>query len=127
MWVYICIGVGGGLGSVLRFMITTQMSSRFGNDFPFGTLLVNIIGSFLIGWFFYSSSTSGRIDLSENLKHLVLAGFCGGFTTFSSFSLQTLVLLRESAWLRAGGYITGSFFLCLFFVWLGYRTAYLRS
>ena len=120
MWLYICIALGGAAGSVSRHFLSTVMTDRLGSAFPYGTLSVNVIGSLLIGVFFYLSSSSGRFEMSDNMKQLLIAGFCGGFTTFSAFSLQTLLLIKENAWLRAGAYVTSSVALCMLFVWLGF-------
>ena len=88
--------VGGGLGAVCRFMTTTAIGARFGMMFPFGTLLVNTVGSFfmaLVMGILLSLAKSANM-LPESLRLLLTVGFLGGFTTFSSFSMETLTLIN---------------------------------
>jgi CrcB protein len=84
----------------------------FGAKFPWGTLFINISGSFVIGFFFAISGPNGRFDASTNVKIFVMTGLCGGYTTFSAFSLQTLSLFQQGDWLRGSGYIGASVLLC---------------
>ena len=121
---YIWIAVGGALGSMARYWFTGVAARLFGETFPWGTLLINIFGSFVIGFFVaLTNQETGRYLVDPNMRAFVTVGLCGGFTTFSAFSLQTLVLMQEGEWLHAGGYILGSVALCLLFVWLGYVLA----
>ena len=121
---YIWIAVGGALGSVARYWMTGVAARLFGETFPWGTLLINILGSFVIGFFVaLTSPEGGRYEVDPNMRAFVTVGICGGFTTFSAFSLQTLVLMQEGEWLHAGGYVVGSVMLCLVAVWLGYILA----
>ncbi len=121
---YIWIAVGGALGSVARYWMTGVAARLFGETFPWGTLLINILGSFVIGFFVaLTSPEGGRYVVDPNMRAFVTVGICGGFTTFSAFSLQTLVLMQEGEWLHAGGYVVGSVMLCLVAVWLGYILA----
>jgi fluoride exporter len=121
---YIWIAVGGALGSMARYWFTGVAARLFGETFPWGTLLINILGSFVIGFFVaLTNQETGRYIVDPNIRAFVTVGLCGGFTTFSAFSLQTLVLMQEGEWLHAGGYILGSVALCLLFVWLGYLLA----
>src|SRR5262249_49896104 len=85
--------------------------------FPWGTLLVNITGSLIIGFFATLTGPDGRIFASSTVRQFVMIGLCGGYTTFSSFSLQTLSLTNDGEWLQAGGNIIGSVVLCLLAVW----------
>jgi CrcB protein len=94
-----------------------------GETFPWGTLLVNVTGSFLIGLFATLTGPDGRIFAGSTARQFVMFGLLGGFTTFSSFSLQTLTLAQDSEWLQACGNIVGSVVLCLFAVWLGHLLA----
>ena len=96
-----------------------RVAALTGPRFPWGTLLVNIVGSFIIGWFGALTADTGPLDVPAGIRLLVLVGFCGGFTTFSSFSLQTLELLQSGEVMRAAGYVLGSVALCLIFVWFG--------
>ena len=95
----------------------------FGESFPWGTLLVNMIGSFAIGFFATITGTEGRWLVPPAARTFFMVGICGGFTTFSSVSLQTLNLARDGEWLFAGLNILGSVTLCLIFVWLGHVLA----
>lgn len=121
---YFWVAVGGAIGSVARFWFTGVSARLFGETFPWGTLLINILGSMVIGFFVaLTSPEGGRYIVDPNIRAFVTVGLCGGFTTFSAFSLQTLVLMQEGEWLHAGGYIVGSVVLCLVAVWLGYILA----
>jgi CrcB protein len=116
---YLWVAVGGALGSVARFWLSGAVAALTGPQFPWGTLLINIVGSFVIGWFGALTSDVGPLDAPANVRLFVLVGICGGFTTFSSFSLQTLELLQSGEMARAVGYIAGSVALCLLGVWAG--------
>ena len=120
---YLFIALGSALGGVLRYFLSGVVAQRFGESFPFGTLLVNISGSFLIGFIFTISGTEGRVLFSPTTRNFLMAGICGGYTTFSSFSLQTLSLARDGEWLYAGLNILASVALCLVAVWLGHLLA----
>lgn len=117
---YIWVGIGSAIGGVARFWISGFVASRYGESFPFGTLVVNVTGSFLIGLFAALSEPEGRWFLNPTMRELLMIGFCGGYTTFSSFSLQTLTLLQNGEWLRAGANALASFALCMLAVWLGF-------
>ena len=95
----------------------------FGETFPWGTLLVNILGSFIIGFFVSLTGPEGRYVVDQNIRIFVTVGLCGGYTTFSAFSLQSMVLMQEGEWLQAGGYIAASVIVCLLAVWLGHLLA----
>lgn len=123
MTAYLLIALGGALGSVARYALGTAATERWEETFPWGTLVINVLGSFAIGLFASLTDADGRFVLGPNARLFFMTGLCGGFTTFSSFSLQTLVLMREGAWLRAGGNVAGSCFLCLVAVWLGHTLA----
>ncbi len=116
---YLWVAAGGAVGSMARFGLAAAVAALTGPQFPWGTLLINVAGSFVIGWFSMLTSDAGPIDVPAGIRLFVLVGLCGGFTTFSSFSLQTLELLQAGEVIRAGGYIVGSVVLCLVFVWLG--------
>lgn len=119
---YLWVAIGGALGSVGRFWLNGIISDRIGSTFPWGTLLINIIGSLVIGIIGALAVPEGRLDSASRAfaTLFLMIGVCGGFTTFSSFSLQTLHLLREGQWLYAGSYILFSVVLCLLGVWLGW-------
>jgi CrcB protein len=117
---YLWVAVGGALGSVGRFWINNLISNKFGEVFPLGTLVINVTGSFLIGIFAAMSDPEGRMAASPGVRQFLMIGVCGGYTTFSSFSLQTLRLAQDRQWLYAGGNVILSVGLCLIAVWLGY-------
>ncbi|HEU6449756.1 MAG TPA: fluoride efflux transporter CrcB [Verrucomicrobiae bacterium] len=122
---YLWIAIGGALGSVGRYWVGNFVYARFNETaatFPMGTLVVNIIGSFIIGIAGALTIPEGRMDPQTRAMatQFVMIGICGGFTTFSSFSLQTLNLLRDGEWLYAGANILLSVALCMIAVWLGY-------
>lgn len=123
MSLYLYIALGGALGSVGRFALSGLVAQHFGETFPWGTLVVNVLGSFIIGFFATLTAPDGRMLVGATGRHFVMTGVLGGFTTFSSFSLQTLNLLRDGDLARAGGNVVGSLVLCLVAVWLGHIAA----
>lgn len=123
MLAYLWIAIGGALGSVMRFWFSGVVARNFGETFPWGTLLVNITGSFVIGFFATLTAPDGRWLAGTGVRQFVMIGVLGGYTTFSSFSLQTLALLENREWLHAGANATGSVLLCLAAVWLGHLLA----
>jgi fluoride exporter len=123
MLLYLLIAVGGAIGSVARFWVNDLVTSRTAGPFPWGTLLVNVTGSFLIGFLFTLSGPGGRWQASTQSRQFFMAGICGGYTTFSAFSLQTLNLAREGEWFRAGANTAASVVLCFVTVWLGHLCA----
>lgn len=120
---YLWIAVGSALGGVLRFWLSGLAAQRFGEGFPTGTLLVNATGSFLIGFIYTFTAATGKSPGSEAIRNFLMAGLCGGYTTFSAFSLQTLNLARSGDWLAAGLNVMLSVALCLLAVWLGHLLA----
>ena len=113
------VALGGALGSMARFWLAAAVAALTGPQFPWGTLLINVGGSFVIGLFGALTGSRGAVSVPPDIRIFVMVGICGGFTTFSSFSLQTLELLQSGELLWAGGYIVGSVVLCLLGVWLG--------
>ena len=124
---YLWIAVGGGIGSMSRYGVSRIFTFWFGETFPWGTLACNITGSLIIGMFAGLTGPDGRLLVAPDLRQMVLVGFCGGYTTFSSFSLQTLALIREGDLIEAGANIVMSVVLCLVFVWLGTIAATLAN
>ena len=122
MLTYLWIAVGGALGSVARYWLNGIVSARLGETFPLGTLVVNGAGSFVIGVLAALTVPEGRLSSETRAfaTQFLMIGLCGGFTTFSSFSLQTLNLLRDREWLYAGGNVLLSVVLCLLATWLGF-------
>jgi CrcB protein len=114
--------VGGALGSLARYAVSVW-ALPVSRDLPWGTIGINILGSFIIGLFGTLTLVQGRYPVAENIRLFVMVGFCGGFTTFSSFSLQTLDLIRGGAMLRAGANIIVSVALCIAAVALGHLIA----
>lgn len=109
------------LGSLLRFAVALAGPGMMHGGFPWGSLIVNLLGSLLIGWLAAVSQPEGRWPMSPEQQAFWLAGVCGGFTTFSFFSLELALLLRVSDWLGAGLYLGLSLSGWLLAVWLGYR------
>jgi fluoride exporter len=123
MVTYLWIGLGSALGGMARYWCSGLVANRFGETFPWGTLTVNVIGSFVIGFVATLTAPDGRLLVGSNARQFVMVGVLGGYTTFSSFSLQTLALARDGEWLRAGTNIVLSVVLCLVAVWLGHIAA----
>ena len=123
MSLYLWIAVGSALGGVARFAVAGIAAEQFGPTFPWGTLIVNVTGSFIIGFFATLTAPEGRWLAGTSARHFVATGILGGFTTYSSFSLQTLMLVRAGDWARAGANAAGTFVLCFVAVWLGHVCA----
>lgn len=120
MHTYLWVALGGALGSVARFWFSGVIAQRLGESIPWGTILVNVSGSFIIGVFAALTGPDGRWMAGAAWRPFFMVGVCGGYTTFSSFSLQTLHLARDGAWLSAGANVVLSVVLCLVGVWLGH-------
>lgn len=125
--IYFLVGLGGGLGSVARFWISGVFARWFGEAFPWGTIFINVTGSLLIGFLFSLAAADGRLPWPETARSFFMAGICGGYTTFSAFSLQTLRLMQDRHWLWAGLNVFGSVLACLVAVWLGHTLGLLFS
>lgn len=117
--IYVLIALGGALGSIARYWLSGVVETQVGSAFPWGTFLVNLSGCILIGFFAGLGSAGARWFAGQEARALLLVGLCGGYTTFSAFSLQTLELLRAGDGLRAVGYTLASVIVCLLGVWLG--------
>jgi len=120
---YLWVMIGSALGGGARYWCSGFAARNFGETFPWGTIIVNVVGSFIIGFFATLTGPDGRVMASTETRQFVMVGLCGGYTTFSSFSLQTLELVRDGEMLRAGGNIALSVILCLLAVWLGHIAA----
>ena len=124
----LAVMAGGAIGSLARWFVYAALANlRWAADFPYATLFVNVSGSFGIGLLAAMLSDEGLLSAPPSIRTLMLAGFFGGFTTFSAFSLQTLDLVRSNAWLEAWLNVLLSITLGLAAVWLGSHTAHLVS
>jgi CrcB protein len=117
---WLAVAAGGALGSLARFWMTGAVASLTGSRFPWGTLLINILGSFVIGGVAGLTLTPARMGMHPDARIFLMVGICGGFTTFSAFSLQTLELIQTGDTIPALLYIAGSVVLCVLFVWFGW-------
>jgi CrcB protein len=120
---YIWVAIGGALGTTGRYWLSGSVARLIGETFPWGTLLINVTGSILIGFFATLTGPDGRVFVGSTGRQFVMIGICGGYTTFSSFSLQTLNLMNDREWFYAGANILLSVALCLIGVWAGYMLA----
>jgi len=124
---YLWIALGSALGGMARFWAVTWLTQQFGRGFPFGTLFVNVSGSFVIGFLAVFIGVDGRVPSAHAARNFLMVGILGGYTTFSSFSLDTLNLARAGQWAQAAWNIGLSFALCLLAVVFGFWLAQLIS
>jgi CrcB protein len=120
MQTYLWIGLGGALGSVARHWCNGLVATVAGVAFPWGTLVINVLGSVVIGFAAATMQDGGRFPVGNDARLFLMVGICGGYTTFSAFSLQTLTLIQGGQWLPAAGNIGLSLVLCIGGAWLGY-------
>ena len=120
MGAWVAVAVGGAIGSVARFWLAGVMTALTGPRFPWGTLLINVVGSFVIGWVAGATLTPARVGLHPDIRIFLMTGVCGGFTTFSAFSLQTMELLQTGDVGPAFGYAVGSVVLCVVATYCGW-------
>jgi len=123
MSTYLWILLGSALGGVARYALT-RLTLDSSSSFPWGTILINVIGCFVIGFFGTFTFPGNRFEVPENIRLFVMVGLCGGFTTFSSFSLQTFDLIRTGEFSRAVANVVLSVLLCLGSVALGHMVAH---
>jgi CrcB protein len=123
MATYLWVALGGAIGTVVRYWLDGVVSNRFGQTFPLGILLINATGSLIIGLIFGLFGVEGRWMIRPPVYTFLTIGICGGYTTFSSFSLGVLKLVRQQQWFYAGSYIVLSVISCLIAVWLGFLLA----
>jgi fluoride exporter len=114
--------IGGAIGTFARYAVSV-LALPISRELPWGTIIINVTGSFIIGFFGTLTLATGRYPVSENVRLFVMIGLCGGYTTFSSFSLQTLDLLRAGAVMRAAINIGASVLLCVAAVGVGHLIA----
>ena len=119
MLLYLYVALGGAIGSVARFAMAGAIARGLDEVFPWGTLLVNVAGCFIIGLFATMTGPGGRAPVPSEFRQFFMVGICGGFTTFSSFSLQTLTLARDGDLTRASLNVVASVAFCLVGVTLG--------
>jgi CrcB protein len=117
----VLIALFGALGTLARYGLQGLVQIRTGATFPYGTLLVNLSGCFLLGWI--GQLTLNRIVVSADVRVAVAVGFFGGYTTFSSFGWETAKMLEDGEWLRAGAYVSASVFAGLLLSLAGIRLA----
>ncbi|RIA46709.1 camphor resistance protein CrcB [Hephaestia caeni] len=120
---YLWIAFGSAIGGMSRYGVSRVFAFWFGETFPWGTLVVNISGCFLIGILSGLTGPDGRMLVSPDFRQFLLVGLCGGYTTFSSFSLQTLALMRQGDMIEASANVLLSVVICMIFVWFGTITA----
>lgn len=120
---YLWVAAGAALGGVFRYWCYGAATRMGAELFPWGTLFVNVAGSAVIGFFATMTGADGRLLVSPDARVFVTAGLCGGFTTFSTFSLETLRLAQDRQWMHASANIAASLVLCLAGVWLGHLLA----
>jgi CrcB protein len=117
---YLWVALGSAIGGSARYMLSGVVANWLGAAFPWGTLIVNVTGCFVIGIFNTLTGPDGILLMPTNIRLFVMVGMCGGYTTFSSFSLEGLNLMRSGEWLSAGLYVLASVIFCLVGVWLGH-------
>ena len=119
----IWVGLGSLVGGLTRYLISVPWLMGMGGQFPWPTLLANIIGCLLIGFWFALMTIRSGWSAAPGVQAAVMAGFCGGLTTFSIFSLETLVLIEAGEWLMSIVYLAGSLLLWMLAVWAGFSSA----
>jgi len=117
------VAFGSAVGGAGRYAVSGFMARLVGETFPWGTLTVNVVGSFVITFIAALTGPDGRMFMSTDIRQFIMLGVLGGFTTFSSFSFQTLALVQDGEWLRGSGNIVGSVVLCLVGAWAGHALA----
>ena len=125
MMTYLAIAVGGAIGALSRYALMELIATHTDSRLPWGTLLVNIFGALLIGILYVIISE--KLLLSEAARALLIVGFLGAFTAFSTFSLDTLLLIQQGWWLQAVGYMLASVLVCVLATWLGMALARLLT
>ncbi len=119
LWIFL----GSGLGGIARYLAATAVAARWGETFPWGTLVVNVTGSFAIGFVAALLTVDERPLLGTDVRLFVMTGLLGGYTTYSTFSLQTLALVRAGEWFKASANAGGMWVLCFAAVALGFACA----
>ncbi len=117
----LAIAAGGSIGAVMRYLVSTGVYNYLGRGFPYGTLAVNVLGSLLMGLLY--ELFLQRLSVSPEVRAVLLVGFLGAFTTFSTFSIETITLIEQGYLLKAVGNILASVVLCVMAAWLGLQLA----
>jgi CrcB protein len=117
---WLAVAIGSAIGGLARYGMTIVVTGAMGPRFPWATLFINIIGSFIIAFYGVLSLPTGAAPAGDTARVFVLIGLCGGFTTFSSFSLQTLELLQGGRLPAAAAYVGLSVFLCVLGAFIGF-------
>ncbi len=123
MLAYALIAIGSALGGMARYFMSGVVTIATGGTFPYGTMFVNVSGALAIGFIASLTGPDGRFLVGTPARQFMLVGICGGYTTFSSFSLETLYLMRAGEWIPATMNAVGSVLVCLLAVWLGHVAA----
>jgi CrcB protein len=121
---YLWVALGGALGSIARYGCSGVVARFADAGFPFGTMVVNVSGGALIGFLAALSLPEGRVLLPPSARLFTMTGICGGYTTFSTFSLETFNLMRDGEWTRAAANVVLSVVLCIIAVLLGYAVGF---
>lgn len=121
MSIYFAIALGGSLGAISRYWVSTATYSWLGNNFPYGTLMVNVTGSMMMG--FLTVVLVQRFDVSDEVRLGLIVGFLGSFTTFSTFSMDTIHWIETGAMIKALAYILASVVACVLGAWIGLLSA----
>lgn len=121
MWLVVSVGIGSAVGGITRYLLGSFIQQRLAFEFPVGTLVINITGSFILGFILrYALATPA---ISPEVRGLLTTGFCGGYTTFSTFSYETAALLEDGDYRRATVYILASVLIALGGTFLGFDAA----
>jgi fluoride exporter len=121
--IYLWIALGSALGGAARYWFYGFVARVLGETFPWGTLTVNVLGCSLIGLFATLTGPEGRWLAPSSFRMFVMTGICGGYTTFSTFGLETLNLARSGEWFKAAANVLASLLFCLAGVWIGHALA----
>jgi CrcB protein len=121
MSIYFAIALGGSLGAISRYWVSTSTYSWLGSNFPYGTLMVNLTGSLVMG--FLTVVLVQRFDVSDQVRLGLIVGFLGSFTTFSAFSMDTIHWIEDGAVLKALAYVLVSVIACVLGAWAGLISA----
>ena len=120
---YLVIAVGSAIGGMARYFFSGAIMNLAGGTFPYGTMFVNVTGAVIIGFIATATGPDGRAIVGAHTRQFLMVGICGGYTTFSSFSLETLNLIRDGEVIPAAANAIASVVLCIIAVWAGHIAA----